>query len=135
MAIKIRGEYLGSTKVKLTHPSGSSVTTVAPKDNGGDGSMFSPTDMCAASLGACMLTIMGMWGEKQSVDLSGMYMEVEKHMSSEPRRIGELPVTIHIPKSVPEEKRERLQRAALTCPVHHSLHPEIKVEVSFLYDI
>ena len=59
MAVVIQGRTTGPTSTELTHgPSASVIRTAAPKDNGGDGSAFSPTDLCAASLGACATTIM-----------------------------------------------------------------------------
>src|SRR5512146_2487108 len=52
MAVRMEGRYLGELKVRLHHgPSGTEIMTVAPVDNHGDGSSFSPTDLCAVSLG------------------------------------------------------------------------------------
>ena len=136
MGVKISGRYLGDKKVALTHAdSGTIVTTAAPKDNGGDGSSFSPTDMVGAALGACMVTIMGLMAEREGLSLLGTWFEVEKHMSASPRRIGHLPMTIHLPGHLSPEQRIKLERGAHTCPVHHSLHPDSKVEVAFVYDV
>ncbi|MFM1847795.1 MAG: hypothetical protein RL417_1269 [Pseudomonadota bacterium] len=136
MAVKIHGRYLGNKKIRLKHgDSGTEITTAAPKDNGGDGSSFSPTDLVAAALGSCMVTIMGLMAEREGILLDGTWFEVEKHMSQSPRRLGHLPVMIHLPRGLTPEQRLKLERGAHTCPVHHSLHPEISVEVTFLYDV
>lgn len=136
MAVVIEGRYLGDKKVALTHgDSGAQIVTAAPKDNGGDGSSFSPTDLAAAALGSCMVTIIGLMAEREGVSLAGTHFRVEKHMSQSPRRIGHLPVVIHLPQALTPEQRTKFERGAYTCPVHHSLHPDIKVEVSFLYDV
>lgn len=136
MAVTISGRYEGNTQVRLTHDdSGVLITTAAPKDNGGDGSSFSPTDLVAGAFGSCMVTIMGLMAQREGISLEGTWFTVEKHMSQSPRRIGHLPVAIHLPKGLTPEQRLKLERGAHTCPVHHSLHPDIKIEVAFLYDV
>ena len=135
MTVEITGVYRGANKVELTHgPSGTVLTTVPPVDNQGDGSSFSPTDLVATGLGACMLSLIALVGERSGLPLVGMTVAVRKHMSAAPRRIGKLEVEIHLPAALSADDRTKLERAALTCPVHHSLHPEIEIPVSFLYD-
>ena len=57
----IKTTYLGDLRTEAVHlDSGSKINTSAPKDNNGDGLLFSPTDLFATSLGCCMLTIIGM---------------------------------------------------------------------------
>lgn len=134
MAVEITGKYIGNLKTELTHgPSGAVLKTAAPLDNNGDGSSFSPTDLVAAALGACMTTVMAIVAERDGIDLSGLTFRVEKHMVSNPRRIGALPVVIQMPAGLTPEQRQKLERAARTCPVHHSLLPEIESEVRFEY--
>ena len=131
---KIKGNYIGNLKVELNHlDSGSKIITSAPKDNNGDGLNFSPTDLVAGALGSCMLTIVGIIAQKKRLDISGSFYEVEKIMSKEPRRIGKLPLTIHLPSKLSSEERVSLEKYALDCPVHHSLHPDIESEINFVY--
>lgn len=133
--IEITGRYLGDLKVELTHqPSGATVRTAAPVDNAGDGSSFSPSDLCAGSLGACMTTIIGIVATRDGIDLQDLSFRVEKHMSAEgPRRISRLPVEIKMPAGLAPEVRAKLERAALTCPVHRSLSADVDITVSFVY--
>lgn len=134
MAVEITGRYDGNLKVELTHgPSGRHLTTAAPVDNNGDGSSFSPTDLLAASLGACMVTIMGIVAAREGISLDGLSFRLEKHMASDPRRVSSVPVTIEMPAGLSPEARRRLEAGALACPVHKSLPPELKREVRFLY--
>jgi uncharacterized OsmC-like protein len=134
MAVEITGNYIGNLKVALTHgPSGAQLTTVPPVDNQGDGSSFSPTDLVATALGACMLSLITIVGERDGLDMTGLAFRAEKHMASNPRRIGAIPVTIQMPKGLTPDQRKKLENAALTCPVHKSLHPEVEKPVTFVY--
>jgi putative redox protein len=131
---KIKILYQGDLHTECTHPSGAVIETDAPKDNQGKGESFSPTDLLAASLGSCIGTLMGIAGRKLGLDLKGMAAEVEKEMVSAPhRRVGRLIVRIRSPLSPDSQTREKLERAAIECPVHHSLHPEIKIEFDFIW--
>lgn len=135
MAVEISGRYTGKLKTEMIHgPSGAVLRTVPPVDNQGDGSQFSPTDLVAAALGSCMVSTMAILAERDGIDIAGVTFDVEKHMHPEPRRIGKLPVVIHMPAHLTSTERTKLERAALTCPVHRSLLPEIEKDVKFTYD-
>jgi uncharacterized OsmC-like protein len=134
MAVEMTGKYVGNLKTEITHgPSGAVIRTAAPVDNNGDGSSFSPTDLAAASLGACMLTLIAMVGERDGLDLTGLAFRLEKHMEANPRRIGAIPVTIQMPAGLTADQRKKLENAALTCPVHKSLAEGVKKPVEFVY--
>ena len=134
MAVEIEGRYTGGLGVELVHgPSGAVLKTAAPVDNQGDGSSFSPTDLVASALGACMLTIVGIVAERDGIDLEGLRFSVQKHMTSGPRRIGTLEVRIDMPTGLGPDKRKVLERAALTCPVHRSLSQSMEKNVTFAY--
>jgi putative redox protein len=128
-------EYQGELHCKATHgPSGAELNTDAPKDNQGRGQSFSPTDLVATALGSCMLTIMGIAARTQNIDISGATASVEKEMTATPpRRIERLTVKIHVPHSLSPADKEKLERAAHTCPVHKSLHPDIQIPIEFTW--
>ncbi|MEI6561353.1 MAG: OsmC family protein [Verrucomicrobiota bacterium] len=131
--VKIALEYTGGLHCEATHgPSGRTLETDAPVDNHGRGESFSPTDLVATALGACMATVMGIYAEKHGIDLKGMRIEVGKEMTqTPPRRIARITTEIWLPAGV--AKSEALERAALTCPVHGSLHPEVEKPITFHY--
>lgn len=131
--VKIDIRYEGGLRCAATHgPSGQTLHTDAPVDNHGRGESFSPTDLIATALGACMATIMGIVAERHQLDLRGMTIEVTKVMSSDtPRRIARLETVIKVPLPPEHPHRVLLENAALTCPVHKSLHPEIEKPVDF----
>ena len=106
--------------------------TDAPRDNQGRGESFSPTDLVATALGSCMLTIMGIQARKQGWALEGASVDVEKHMTVRPpRRIERLVLQFTMPSGLPIDARGPLEEVAHTCPVCHSIHPDIEVDVRF----
>ena len=115
--VEILVRYEGDLHTRATHgPSASEIETDAPKDNEGRGERFSPTDLLAAALGSCMLTVMGIVARRHGWDLAGARARVEKHMATAPvRRISRLVVDFEMPP-LPESARASLERAAHTCP-------------------
>jgi putative redox protein len=133
--VSIQIEYQGELHCKATHgPSGVELATDAPKDNQGRGESFSPTDLVATALGSCMLTIVGIAARTLNIDISGATATVEKEMTATPpRRIARLAVRIRVPHEPSAEDREKLERAAHTCPVHKSLHPDVQIPIEFTW--
>lgn len=132
--VHIELAYRGQLLCEATHgPSGATVATDAPLDNGGRATSFSPTDLVATALGACMLTIVGKVAERAGIPMVGAKASVVKHMQQEPvRRIAKLEVRLELP-GVPVERRASLERAAMTCPVHQSLLHDIEIPVEFVW--
>lgn len=133
--VEIQISYIGQLRCQATHgPSGTTLVTDAPVDNMGKGESFSPTDLVATALGTCMLTIMGIYSQRHNIDISGTTVRVTKEMAAAPtRRIGTLTVDIHVPHALGPEEQDRLRRAAETCPVHKSLHPDVVTPITFRF--
>ncbi|MBA5793083.1 OsmC family protein [Flavobacterium sp. xlx-214] len=124
--------YKGDLRTESTHlQSGSVIVTDAPKDNHGKGEAFSPTDMVANSLATCMFSIMGIKAKQMDLDISESTADVTKIMQAEPRKISEIIVAIEMVGVADDKSRTILERAAMTCPVFLSLHPDIKKTVTF----
>ncbi len=124
--------YLGDLRTSSVHlQSGSEIITDAPLDNNGKGEAFSPTDTVANGFASCMFTVMGIKAREMGVDISGATAEVTKVMAAEPRRISEIHVTFDMNLEADEKTKTILERTALTCPVHFSLHPDIKRVIVF----
>lgn len=126
--------YKGSLRTEAKHlQSNTIIETDAPTDNQGKGERFSPTDLLATSLGSCMLTIMGIKARDMNISLEGTEVSIQKNMKSEPRRVGGIDVRFDFPASLTLDDKEKtiLERAALTCPVAKSIHPDIEMNVNF----
>lgn len=127
--------YKGGLRTKATHlRSGCEIETDAPVDNHGKGESFSPTDLAATSLGACMMTIMGIAARDRHIELENTEIEVEKVMASAPRRIAEIRLKIRFPDNdLSGETREYFERIARNCPMAKSLHPDIVQTIEFFW--
>lgn len=128
--------YQGDKHCELTHgPSGTKISTDAPKDNNGRGEAFSPTDLCAVSLATCALTVMAIAAEKENISLQGATASVTKEMQAEPRQISRIGLALHLPRALTPDWRAKLEAIAMNCPVKRSLNPDIKIATTFAYDI
>lgn len=129
----IKSSYLGNLRTQMKHlQSGTEVITDAPVDNNGKGEAFSPTDLVAAALGSCLVTIMAIVAEKDGLKIEGLSWEVTKIMNSQPRKIAEIIVELHWENAPQDEKMlQKLKNAARTCPVALSLDPELKQTIIF----
>jgi len=124
--------YLGNLRTSSIHlQSGSEIISDAPIDNNGKGEAFSPTDTVANALGSCMFTVMGIKAQDLNVDLSNSTAEITKVMAADPRRISEIHVVFNFSVVTDTKNKTILERTAMTCPVYHSLHSDIKKVITF----
>ncbi len=125
--VEITGKYQGNLHCAARHgPSGSVLSTDAPKDNQGQGEAFSPTDLMATALATCIATTMALAARKHGVELRGMHFSVTKEMTSDmPRRLARLATQIWMPIPASHPAAKLLEAAGRSCPVHHSLHPNV----------
>lgn len=127
--------YNEELRTTCTHVrSGSNFETDAPVDNNGKGERFSPTDLMATSLATCMITVMGIKARSMGFDLNGLKVDVEKIMKAEPRRVGGIHLTFHIPhdlQNIEDKTKQILKHTGNTCPVQHSIHPDIEVNINW----
>ena len=137
MGVEMKAVYTGDLGTKLSHgPSGAQISTDAPVDNGGKGAAFSPTDLVASALAACMLTIMGKVSQAEGIALEGTEVQVVKEMSASPRRICCVKVTMKMSAgcaSITDAQKRLLWDAAMACPVKESLHPDTKIDLEMLW--
>lgn len=129
----IEVKYIPGLRTESTHlRSGVTIVTDAPLDNNGKGESFSPTDLACSSLASCMMTIMGILAEREGIDLTGMKASVVKIMAANPRKIAGIRINLTHPGLVAtDEQKEKLRRAALTCPVALSLGESVSQEITF----
>ncbi len=128
--------YLGNLRTELKHlASGNSIVTDAPIDNHGRGSSFSPTDLVAAALVSCEITVMDIAREKHQMPKLKYVGKVFKNMTTQPpRKIAALTVHIQISgATLTNEQQQILIDAAINCPVALSLDPTIEKNVKIVF--
>lgn len=127
--------YNGDLRTTCTHlASGNQIVTDAPVDNQGRGEAFSPTDLVATALGACMMTIMGIKARDMGLDITGTRIEVNKVMAANPRRIARVELTFAMPPNdFTQKDKDLLESAALACPVCKSLDVACEQDVKFIW--
>lgn len=132
--VEMNAVYLGEKHCEIIHgPSKAIIETDAPKDNHGRGEAFSPTDLMTASLGVCMLTVMGIQADQKGWDMKGSSARIVKEMSTSPRKISKILAHLTMPAHLNEEARNHLEKTASSCPVKLSLHPDIVLDIKFNY--
>lgn len=126
--------YTGNLRTLNTHlESGTQISTDAPKDNKGLGEAFSPTDLVATALGACMISIMGISAREHNWNIENSTVDITKIMGTEPRRIIEIKADLLIQGELTDKDKAILERVARHCPVAKSIHPDIKQTINFRY--
>ena len=124
--------YVGDLRTTCIHlQSGTEILTDAPTDNHGKGEAFSPTDLVATALGSCMVSIMAIKTKDLDIDLKDSTLSITKIMQAEPRKIAKIIVELNMSIATSDKNKTILERAAMTCPVLLSLHPDIEKEVTF----
>jgi len=131
--------YLGELRTNATHlDSKNTIITDAPLDNHGKGEAFSPTDLAATSLAACLLTVVGIYAQNNGIDMRKSNASVQKIMSGDaPRRIVQINVDVNFITSVALDVKDQIifERIAKTCPVSQSLHPDIVQNMVFTFSV
>ncbi|HOX91942.1 MAG TPA: OsmC family protein [Spirochaetales bacterium] len=131
MAVIMTGKTITSTSMELVHQSGAKILVTAPKDNGGDGSSFSPTDLCATSLGACGCLIMSMFAANKNIPVRSISFELKKEMAASPRRIERITVAYSIDSDCSDLDLRKIEAAGRTCPVRVTLGDRVDIVDSY----
>ncbi len=132
----IHTKYTGGLRTRAKHlQSGNELITDAPTDNQGKGEAFSPTDLLALAVGSCMITIIGIKARDAGFNIDGTEQNITKIMYSDPRRVGEVHIEFVFPENNYSEKEKKIiENVAKTCPVAKSIHPDLKVVTSFVFN-
>ena len=126
--------YEGNLRCNARHlQSNSVIESDAPTDNRGKGERFSPTDLVCTALGTCIVTTMAIKATDMGIELKDTTIDVKKYMSSDPRRVSKIDVTVNFPKNLTIEEKDKilLQRIGDNCPVIKSLHPDITINATY----
>ncbi len=131
----IKTVYLGELRTEATHVrSGNKIITDAPVDNQGKGEYFSPTDMLAASVASCILTIMGIKARANGFIIDGATAKTWKIMAENPRRVDEVKIEFDFSMCILTDKDKKILEALVkVSPVPLSVHEDMKQTVSLKF--
>jgi uncharacterized OsmC-like protein len=81
-----------------------------------------------------MITVMGIKARTMGFDLNDIKIEVLKIMKADPRRVGGIELTFHIPgplENIDQKTKDIMKHTGETCPVIKSIHPDIEVKIDW----
>ncbi|MFA7325844.1 MAG: bifunctional alpha/beta hydrolase/OsmC family protein [Candidatus Kapaibacterium sp.] len=133
---------IGSTGFTTDIQSGNhSITTDEPLSVGGDDFGPNPYDLLMASLGACTAMTMRMYADRKGWAID----EIIVHLSHEKQHvkdcqdcdttsgyIDKIDKEIEIIADLDSEQKQRLLEIADKCPIHRTLHNEVKVNTKLI---
>ena len=125
--------YIGDLKCDSIHiNSGERIITDAPLDHYGKGEKFSPTDLLAASLGSCLITIMAIKARNNGWELENIKLKIKKTMTENSnRQIKDLFIEIFVPIEYNKSQCRFLKEAAEQCPVTKSLSKSLSIRIKW----
>jgi len=113
----------------VLEPQGKIVATDCPYT--GKGEEYSPMNLVGTGLAGCMLISMGTLAMRDQLDISGTRVHVE--LGGSLKRIETIDLTFTMSRNFSEVERIKLQRAAESCPIEHSFHPDIPITIRYDY--
>lgn len=110
------------------------LTTDGSDDSYKNGAAYSPVDMFVSSVGACMLTVMGMVAERRGFDIKGATASMTYTSDPTTHQVASISVKLHIPPlQLSDSDKKTLAATVRACPVGASINPNIKKEIVFEY--
>jgi len=116
--------------------SGEAFQTDRPIEYEEQGKSFTATELVAAGFGVCLATTLEPLFERLGVDISKVTIfNARQLIQDHPRKILRIASEIHLPVPIDDDAQRRIMRAAATCPVARSLHPDIAVDIRIVAGI
>ena len=119
--------------------SGHSLVADEPESIGGTNTGPTPYDLLAASLGACTSMTLRMYADRKEWPMESAIVRLNherihakdcEDCESDSGMIDRLDREIEVTGPLDEKQRQRLKEIANKCPVHRTLHGEIRVRTS-----
>jgi putative redox protein len=103
------------------------VTSDETAADGGTDAGPNPQELLAASLASCSAITMEMYAKRKGWDVGDVVVDVdyEPAQRGSPTRFQ---MTVHLPKELSEDQRDKLMQIVAKCPVHRTLEGEVMFE-------
>lgn len=107
-------------------------TDMAPGD-GGHGRGFTPAELLAGALGACVAMQVQGYCETIGFGEDDVSVSLAFEFIGRPRRIGAIAVDIDLPPGFPESRRDAVRKAAEQAVICETLRhpPEVDLDIQF----
>jgi len=107
-------------------------TDMSPAD-GGRGRGFTPAELLAGALGACMAMQVQDYCETQGFGEDDVAVSLAFEFIGRPRRIGAIAVDIDLPPGFPESEKDAVRQAAEQAVICETLRhpPELDLDIQF----
>jgi len=99
----------------------------------GKGLEFSSGELVGIGVATCMLMSMGTLAMRNKIDISDTVVDVDFSLTKNFSRIDSIDLIVNMPSKFTKVERIKLERAAESCPIKHSFHPDVKISVSYNY--
>jgi putative redox protein len=114
------------------HLRGCDVTSDMSVDDGGRGAGFSPAELLAGCLGACMAMTVQTYCDSNGYTDGDVGVSLTLELAAEPKRVGAVAIDIELPNGVPEDRREAIKRLVEGCPIQETFNHPPTVDVEFV---
>ena len=94
------------------------IVTDEPEHLGGTDEGPAPHELLAATLAACIATMIAMYAQKRGWDIGETAVDVDYDADSAPRRFV---IDVHLPADLTPDQQRRLERVAESCPVRRAM--------------
>ena len=108
------------------------VLTDQPLADGGTDLAPTPTELFVASLASCVAFYARRYLVRHSLPTEGLAVTATFGFADRPTRVGEIHLSVTVPKGVPDGRRAAMLAVASHCTVHNSLDhvPRVSVELA-----
>jgi uncharacterized OsmC-like protein len=108
------------------------MTLDQPRDEGGADEGMTPVECLAVSLGSCVAYFVARFAQRHSLPIQDLQVTTGWDYAEQPHRVGNFDVQVSLSGTLDAAMRDRLQRVAEACTVHHTLRhpPAIRVTLS-----
>ena len=113
----------------LKQPQGKTAAMDCPYT--GKGEELSPTNMVGSGLAGCMLISMGTLAIRDNIDITGTRVDVGIEGSES--RLESINLVFNMARNYTKDERVKLERAAGSCPIKSSFHPDISITIEYGY--
>ena len=101
-----------------------------------NGEMLSPSELLAASVASCAMTVLSIKLESNNQNFENCYAEVAKRVDLTTFKVTEINIAFHLKKEYSQEVREKAEKSVEEmCVVGRSLSEDVKQNYSFIYDV